>query len=59
MPNNLSNLKIKVDQLYIDKLVPVPTDLSELSNVVKNKVVKKTEYNAKIKNIEIKYQILY
>ena len=58
MPNNLSNLKIKVDKLYIDKLVPVPIDLSKLSNVVKNKVVKKTEYNAKIKNIEIKYQIL-
>ena len=37
----------------IDKLVPVPVDLSKLSNVVKNDV-KKAEYNAKIKNIENK-----
>ena len=54
LPNNLSNLKSKVDKLDIDKLVPVPVDLSKLSNVVKNEVVKKTEYNAKIKNIEDK-----
>ena len=54
LPNNLSNLKNKVDKLDIDKLVPNPTDLSELSNVVKNEVIKKTEYNAKIKNIEDK-----
>ena len=54
MLNNLSNLKIKVDKLDINKLVPVPVDLSKLTNVVKNEVVKKTEYNAKIKNIEDK-----
>ena len=54
LPNNLSNLKTKVDKLDIDKLVPIPTDLSKLSNVIKNDVVKKTEYNAKIKNIEDK-----
>ena len=54
LPNNLSNLKTKVDKLGIDKLVPVPIDLSKLSNVIKNEVVKKTEYNAKIKNIEDK-----
>ena len=52
LPNNLSNLKTKVDKLDIDKLAPVPTDLSKLSEVVKNEVVKKTEYNTKIKNIE-------
>ena len=51
---NLSNLKSKVDKLDIDKLVPAPVDLSKLSNVVKNEVVRKTEYNAKIKNIEDK-----
>ena len=38
---DLCNLKIKVDKLDIDKLVPVPVDLSKLSNVVKNDVVKK------------------
>ena len=47
-------MKSKVDKLDIDKLVPVPVDLSKLNNVVKNEVVKKTEYNAKIKNIEDK-----
>ena len=39
------NLKTQVDKLDIDKLVPVPTDLSKLSNVVKNDVVKKTVYD--------------
>ena len=34
--------KTKVDKLDIDKLVPVPVDLSKLSDVVKNDVVKKT-----------------
>ena len=34
--------------------MPVPTDLSKLSDVVNNDVVKKTEYDAKIKNIEDK-----
>ena len=51
LSTNLSNLKSKIDGLDINKLAPVPIDLSKLSNVVKNAVVKKTEYNAKIKNI--------
>ena len=50
--SNLSNLKSKVYKLDVDKLVPVPVDLSKLSDVVKNDVVKKDVYNAKIKNIE-------
>ena len=54
LQNNLRNLKTKIDKLDIDKLVPVPVDLSKLSNVINNDVVKKTEYNAKIKNIEDK-----
>ena len=37
----LSSLKTEVDILDIDKLVPIPVDLSKLSNVVKNDVVKK------------------
>ena len=40
LKTNLANLKTEVDKLDIDKLVPVPTDLSKLSNVAKN-VVKK------------------
>ena len=41
LKTNLANLKGKVDKLDIDKLASVPTDLSKLSNVVKNDVVKK------------------
>ena len=36
LKTNLANLKTKVDKLDIDKLVPVPLDLSKLSDVVKN-----------------------
>ena len=45
VPTGLSSLKSKVHKLDVDKLVPVPVDLSKLSDIVKNKVVKKTEYN--------------
>ena len=41
LKRNLANLKTDVDKLGIDKLAPVPVDLSELSDVVKNDVVKK------------------
>ena len=51
---NLANLKTEVDKLDIDNLVPVPVDLSKLSDVVKNDVVKKTDYNAKIAEMENK-----
>ena len=52
---NLASLKTEVDKLGIDKLVPVPNDLAKLSNVVKNDVFKKTEYNklvTKVDNID-------
>ena len=39
LKTNLASLKTKVDKLSIDKLAPVPVDLSELSDVVKNDVV--------------------
>ena len=45
LKTNLANLKTEVDKLDIDKLVPVPVDLSKLSDVVKNDVVKKNEYD--------------
>ena len=32
---NLANLKTEVDKLDIEKLVPIPVDLSNLSDVVK------------------------
>ena len=41
LKTNLANLKTEVDELDIDKLAPVPVDLTKLSDVVKNDVVKK------------------
>ena len=41
LKSNLARLKTEVDKLDIDKLVPVPVDLSNVSDVVKNYVVKK------------------
>ena len=54
---NLANLKTEVDKLDIDKLLPVPNDLSKLSNVVKNDAVKKTDYNSKTAEIENKIPV--
>ena len=54
VPTNLNTLKSKVDKLDADKLIPVPLDLSKLSDAVKNDVVKKDVYKVKIKNIEDK-----
>ena len=47
-------MKSKVDKLDFDKLLSVPIDLSKLSKVVKNDVVKNDVNNAKIKIIEDK-----
>ena len=44
-------LKSKVNKLDFDKLLPVSVDLSKISDIVKNYVVKKDVYNAKIKTI--------
>ena len=55
LKTNLANLKTEIDKLDIDKLVPIPNDLSKLSNVVKNDVVKKTVYVklvTKVNNID-------
>ena len=49
---NLAALKSEVDKIDVDKLKTIPTDLAKLSNVVKNDVVKKTDYNAKVTSIE-------
>ena len=52
---NLASLKTEVDKLGIDKLVLVTVDLSKLSDVVKNDVVKKAVYYklvAKVNNID-------
>ena len=52
---NLTNLKTELDKSHIDKLAPVPVDLSKLSNVVKNNAAKRTVYDklvAKVNNID-------
>ena len=41
LKSNLASLKTEVDKLDIDNLVPVPVDLSKLSEIVKSDVVKK------------------
>ena len=44
LKSNLASLKPEVDKLDVDKLVSVPVEVSKLSDLVKNDVVKKTEY---------------
>ena len=53
--SNLATLKTEVDKIHADKLKTVPVDLANLSNAVKNDVLKKTEYNkvvTKVDNID-------
>ena len=55
LKTNLASLKTEADKLDIDNLVPVPVNLSKLSDVLKNDVVKKTVYDrlvAKVNNID-------
>ena len=55
LKTNVANLKTEVDKLDIGKLATVPVDLSKLSNVVKNDVVRKTVYDklvAKVNNVD-------
>ena len=55
LKTNLANLKTEVDKLYIDKLVPVPVDLSKSCDGVKNDVIRKDVYDelvTKVNNID-------
>ena len=55
LKSNLASLTTEVDKLDTDKLKSVSNDLAKLSNVVKNDVVKKTEYDklvAKVNGID-------
>ena len=55
LKSNLASLKTEFDNLDIDKLVPVPVDLSKLGDVVKNDVVTKAVYDKlvpKVHNID-------
>ena len=56
LKTNLANLKTEVDKINTDKLKTVPDDLVKLSDVVKNNVVKKTDYNtlkSKVDGIDV------
>ena len=55
LKSDLASLKTEVHKLNIDKLVPVPVDLSKLNDVVNIDVVKKTAYDklvAKVNSID-------
>ena len=58
IPNKLSNLKIRVYELDVDKIVPVPVGLSKLSDVVKNFVFKKMYLMLGSKILKIQYVTL-
>ena len=45
LKSNLASLKTEVDKLDIGKLTTVPVNLSKLSDLVKNEVVKKTVFD--------------
>ena len=49
---NLANLKTEVDKIDVDKLKTVPVDLTKLSYVAKNDVVKKTEYDKLVTKVD-------
>ena len=49
---NLAALKTEVDKIDEDKLKTTPIDLAKLTNAFKNDLVKKTDCNAKVTNIE-------
>ena len=51
VPSNWNNLKSKADKLDIEKLETTPVDLSKLSDLVKDDVAKKTEYDELIKKV--------
>ena len=55
LKSNLASLKTEVDKIDAGKLKTVLVDLAKLSNVVKNDVIKKTEYDklvAKLNGID-------
>ena len=51
VPTGLNSLKSKVENLDVGKLVALPVDLSKLSDVVKNGIVKKTEYDRLVRKV--------
>ena len=59
--SHLASSEAEADILDIDKLIPVPVNLSKLSDEVKNDVAKKTAYDklvAKVNRIDNKGFVL-
>ena len=52
LKTDLANLKTEVDKMGIAKLTLVPDDSANLSNEVKNNVVKKTEYKKLVTKVD-------
>ena len=50
--STLASLETEVDKLDVDRLVPIPVDLAKLSNVIKNDVVKKIDYNKLVTKVD-------
>ena len=51
LKTNLASLKTEVDKLEIDKLVPIPVDLSKLSDAVKDDVPEKDGYDKLVSRV--------
>ena len=61
LKTNLANLKTEIDKLDINKLVPVPVDLSKLSDAVKMMLLKNSVYDklvAKVNSIDTSRLVL-
>ena len=52
LKTNLSGLKTEVDKIDVGKSNTVPVDLAKLSNIVKNDVVKKAEYDKLVTKLD-------
>ena len=50
---NLANLKVEINKIDVGKLKTVLVELSKLSNVVNNDVVKKTVYETLVAKVKI------
>ena len=53
LKSNLASLETEVDKIDADKLKTVPLDLAKLSNVIKNDVIKKTEYDQLVGKLNV------
>ena len=51
--DKLSSLQRKLEKLDVGKLLPVPVDLSNLTDIVKSEIVKKTAYDKLVKKVNV------